>query len=61
MADNALRVNQEETTQRNTLIFQQYTVVAAKLVILVAEKRDLNGPEPTILPRRIAPCKQAVL
>lgn len=61
LANNSLRVNDEETPQCNTFILQQNTVGRGDLVVLVAEEGDVDASETSILAGGRGPRKQTVL
>jgi hypothetical protein len=61
LTHNTGGVDQEESTERDALLLNQDTVVLADAVVLVAQKRDVDVAEATVLLACGGPCKQAVL
>lgn len=58
---DTLGVNDEETTQGDTLFFDQDAVISGDLHITVCKKRQLKiGTETTLLARLVGPCKMGV-
>lgn len=58
---DAVRVDQEQTSQRNPLLFDQHTVVLCNAVVLVAQQRDVDFAQASFLLACVCPSKQAIL
>lgn len=61
LADDALGVNDEKTTEGDTNVLDEDAVVLAKLVVLVADQGNVDGAETAILAGNGAPGEQTVL
>jgi hypothetical protein len=53
----ASRVDDEQAPERDALILEEDPIVAAQLVVLVAQQRNLDTAESAVGPRRIGPCE----
>lgn len=61
LADGALGVNDEETTESDTLLLNEDTVILGDLVVLVGEEGDVHTTETTVLACGTRPRKEGVL
>lgn len=55
LPNDTLGVNDEETTESNTVIFDKNAIVSGNLLGLVSQNRDLHLTETTLLARSVNP------
>lgn len=60
LSDDTVGVDDKQSTQRNTLLFNQDTIVLAQLVILVAQQWNVYLAQSAVSPARICPRQQTV-
>jgi hypothetical protein len=61
LPDNPMWIDQEQPSQRDTLLLNQHAVVFRDTVVLVAQQRDVDLAQPTVLFACVGPRKQAIL
>lgn len=58
---DAIRINDEKSSQRNALLFNQNAIVLAQLVVLIAQEGDVDLAEAAIALAGVGPREEGVL
>lgn len=61
LSDGSLGVNDEDTSESNTGLGDQHTVVLGQGVVGVSEERDVDGAKTTVLSGNVGPGEERVL